>query len=79
MNSLGDTLKSGKAQKSSLVPMSSQEKLTDLFLVFPVRLETLSKAFHSYSRNEALRHFSVNFDACYKNLTSAFAMYFQVL
>ena len=60
------SLKSGKTEKSGFVPMSRQEKLADLFLVFPTRLGTWPTAFHSYSfikrsRNEAFRHFSVNF------------------
>ena len=39
LNIFGDSviqsLKSGKARKSGLIPMSKQGKLTDLFLVFP--------------------------------------------
>ena len=59
-------LKSGKTRKSGIVLMSRQKKLADLFMVFPARLETLPKVFHSYSfircpRNEAFRHFLVNF------------------
>ena len=69
LNILGDSviqsLKSGKARENGLVPMSRQEKLADLFLAFPARLETWPKAFHSYSfikrsRNEAFMHFLVN-------------------
>ena len=44
LNIFGDSviqcLKSGKARKSGLVPMSRQEKFADLFLVFPTRFET---------------------------------------
>ena len=44
VNIFGDsviqTLKSGKTLKTGLVPMSRQEKLADLFLVFPASLET---------------------------------------
>ena len=52
--------------KSGVVPMSRQEKFADLFLVFPARLETWPKAFHSYSffkcsRNEVFWYFLVNF------------------
>ena len=51
---------------SGLVAMSRQENLADLFPVFPARLETGPIVFHSYStikhpRNEAFRHFLVNF------------------
>ena len=60
------SLKSEKTQKSGLVPMSRQEKLENLFMVFPARLGILRKAFRSYflikrSRNENFRHFLVNF------------------
>ena len=70
LNIFGDSviqiLKSGKTRKSGRVPMSRQEKLADLFLVFPDRLETWPKAFHSYSfikcsKNETFRHFLFNF------------------
>ena len=49
-----------------LVPMSRKEKLTNLFLEVPDRLKTWPKALHSYSfiklsRNEAFKHFLVNF------------------
>ena len=44
LNIFGDSviqsLKSGKTRKSGIVPMSRQERLADLFLVFPARLET---------------------------------------
>ena len=44
MNIFGDSviqsLKSGKTRESGLVPMSRQEKVADLFLVFPAILET---------------------------------------
>ena len=70
LNIFGDSviqsLKSGNTRKSGLVPMSRQEKLADLLLLFAARLETWQKAFHSYSiieryRNEAFWHFLVNF------------------
>ena len=70
LNIFGDfviqSLKSGQTRKRGLVPISRQEKPAYLFLVFPARLETWQKAFHSYSfiersRNEAFRHFLVNF------------------
>ena len=65
-NSVIQSFKRGKKRKSGLVSMSRQEKLADLTLVFPARLETWPKAFHSYpfikcSRNEAFRHFFVKF------------------
>ena len=49
-----------------LGPTLRQEKIWDLLLVFPAKLETWPKAFHSYSfikrsRNEAFRYFLVNF------------------
>ena len=52
-------------RKSSFVPMLRQEKLSDLFLVFPARLAKWPKAFQWYSfikltRNEAFRHFLVH-------------------
>ena len=55
-----------KTRKSGLVPMLRQEKRAHLFLVFPAKLETSPKAFHSYSfikrsRNKAFRHYFVNF------------------
>ena len=37
-----------KTWKSDLVPMSRKEKLADLFLIFPTRLKTWPKVFHSY-------------------------------
>ena len=45
MNIFGDSVcnpkfESENARKSGLVPMSRQEKLVHLFLVFPARLET---------------------------------------
>ena len=44
MNIFGDSviqsLKSGKTLKSDSVPMSRQEKVADLFLVFPAILKT---------------------------------------
>ena len=44
LNSFGDaviqSLKNRKIRKSDPVRMSTQEKLADLFLVFPARLET---------------------------------------
>ena len=81
------SLKSGKTWKCGLVPMSRQEKLADLFLVFPARLQTWPKAFHSYffikhSKNEAFRHFLVNFmkqlhrnDDRHKKIDSQFLLY----
>ena len=39
-DSVIQSLKSGKTRKSGLVSMSRQEKLADLFLVFPAKLET---------------------------------------
>ena len=59
-------LKSIKTQKNGIVPMSRQENLADLFLIFLAKLERRLKAFYSYSfikrsRIEALRHFSANF------------------
>ena len=46
--------------------MSRQEKLANLFLVFPGQLKTRPNTFHSYSfikpsANETFRHFLVNF------------------
>ena len=60
------SLKSEKTRKSRPVPMSRQEKLADLILVFDARFKTRAIAFRSYSfikhsRNEAFRHFLVNF------------------
>ena len=44
LNIFGDfvieSLKNGKTRKSGLVPMSRQEKLADLFLIFSARFET---------------------------------------
>ena len=86
------SLKSGKTRKSGLVPMSKQEKLTDLSLIFPTTLETWLKVFRSYyfikrSRNEA---FKALFSQFYQTVAmetmtfrkisiSLLAMYFQVL
>ena len=62
LNIFGDSviqsLKNVKIRKSGLVPMLRQEKLADLFLVFPAILETWQKVFHLYSfikhsRNES--------------------------
>ena len=70
LNVFGDpviqSLKSENTRKSGLVPMSRKAKLADWFLVIPTRLETWPKVFYSYSfikrsRNEAFRHFFVNF------------------
>ena len=84
--------KSGKTRKSGLVLMSRQGKFADLFLVFPVWLETWPKAFHLYSffkcsRNEAFKPFFSQFDQrvamemmTVRNIaTSVLAMYFQIL
>ena len=51
-----------KHEKVALFPCRGR----NLFLVFPATLETWPKAFHSYpfikrSRNDAFRHFLVNF------------------
>ena len=44
LNIFGDTViqsfKSGKTQNSNLIPMLCQQKLVDLFLVFPATLKT---------------------------------------
>ena len=53
-DSVIQSLRSGKTQKSGLVPMSRQEKLADLFLLD-------LKYDQKRPRNEAFGHFLVNF------------------
>ena len=62
MGICGDTVIQNEKRKSGLVSRWWQEKLADLFLVFPARLKTSPKVFHLYffikhSRNEAFRNF----------------------
>ena len=45
-----------KKQESDLVSKLRQEKLADLFLVFPARLEAWPKVFHSYSFIKVVRN-----------------------
>ena len=94
LNILGDcviqSLKSGKTRKSGLIPMSRQEKLAELFLVFPARLQTRPKRFISIpSLNVPKMRPSGAFSQFYqtgtmetmtvtKLSTSVLAMYFQV-
>ena len=70
MNIMGDSvnqsLKSRKTRKSGLVPMWRQEKVGDLFLMFPAILKHDKKPLIHIpslkcSRNEAFGHFLVNF------------------
>ena len=66
-DSVTQRFKKVKNTKSGLVPMSRQEKLADLFLVFLARLETWPKdsySFIKHSRNGAFRHFLVNLNKC---------------
>ena len=58
--------KKWKNTKSGLVPISRKNKLADLYLVFPARLEACPKAFrfvripllNAPCRNETFRHFN---------------------
>ena len=46
------TMKNGKARKISLVPMSKQENLADLFLIFSDRLQMRPKRCHLSDHSE---------------------------